>query len=103
MENCIQQKTKISEHAIKDCIFCKIIEGEIPCHKIWEDEKHIAILSIFPNTEAFTVIVTKEHYSSDILEVSDEVATGIFLAARKVCSLLNKKLEDVGRTGIIFE
>ncbi|MSS74432.1 diadenosine tetraphosphate hydrolase, partial [Candidatus Pacearchaeota archaeon] len=35
----------------ENCIFCKIVKGESPSHKLWEDSKHIAFLSIFPNTE----------------------------------------------------
>ena len=49
---------------MKGCIFCKIVRGEAPCHKIWEDEKHLAFLSIFPNTEGFSVVITKKHYPS---------------------------------------
>lgn len=37
------------------CIFCQIVEGKAPCHKVWEDEHHLAFLSIFPNTDGFTV------------------------------------------------
>ncbi|KKP80228.1 MAG: Histidine triad domain protein [Candidatus Moranbacteria bacterium GW2011_GWF2_35_39] len=85
------------------CIFCKIVKGEIPCHKIWEDEKHLAFLSIFPNTEGFAVVITKEHYPSYIFELPDEVLTGIVLAAKKVGRLLDAKLDDVGRTGLIAE
>jgi histidine triad (HIT) family protein len=47
---------------MKDCIFCKIVKGKAPAHKIWEDKKHLAFLSIFPNTEGFTVVITKKHY-----------------------------------------
>ena len=86
-----------------DCVFCKIVKGELPCHKVWEDEKHLAFLSIFPNTEGFTVVITKEHYPSYFFDIDDEVLTGITLAAKKVGKLLDAKLEDVGRTGLIAE
>jgi diadenosine tetraphosphate (Ap4A) HIT family hydrolase len=39
-----------------DCVFCKIVAGEAPSHKLWEDADHLAFLSIFPNTEGTTVI-----------------------------------------------
>jgi len=86
-----------------DCIFCKIAKGEAPCHKIWEDEKHLAFLSIFPNTEGFSVVITKEHYSSYAFALPEEVLTGLVLAVKKVALLLDNKMEDVGRTGMIFE
>jgi diadenosine tetraphosphate (Ap4A) HIT family hydrolase len=86
-----------------DCIFCKIVSGEAPSHKIWEDEKHLAFLSIFPNTQGFSVVITKEHYSSYAFDLPDEILSGLVLAAKKVGKLLDAKLADVGRTGMIFE
>jgi len=88
---------------MKNCIFCKIVHGESPSHKIWEDEKHIAFLSIFPNTSGFSVVATKTHHPSDVFSLPDEVVTNLVLAAKKVAKLLEEKLEDVGRTGLILE
>ncbi len=88
---------------VQDCLFCKIAAGEIPCHKIWEDEKHLAFLSIFPNTEGFSVVIPKKHYSSYAFDLSDQVLQDLIVAAKKVGKLLDEKLEDVGRTGLIFE
>jgi diadenosine tetraphosphate (Ap4A) HIT family hydrolase len=88
---------------MNNCIFCKIARGEAPAHKIWEDEKHIAFLSIFPNTEGFSVVITKEHYPSYAFDLPDDVLQGLVFAAKKVAKLLDSKLEDVGRTGMIFE
>jgi diadenosine tetraphosphate (Ap4A) HIT family hydrolase len=87
----------------KGCIFCSIATGEIPSNKIWEDEKHVAFLSIFPNTEGFSVVITKEHYPSYAFDLDDDVITGLFLAAKKVAKVLDAAFEDVGRTGLIFE
>ncbi|MFW5871545.1 MAG: HIT family protein [bacterium] len=86
-----------------NCIFCKIVKGEIHCHKIWEDEKHLAFLSIFPNTEGFSVVIPKKHFSSYPFDLSDEVLSELVLASKKVAKLIDSKLEDVGRTGMIFE
>ena len=86
-----------------DCIFCKIVSGEMPAHKIWEDEKHLAFLSIFPNTKGFSVVISKEHYSSYFADIPDVILQGLMGAARKVAQLLDKNLDDVGRTGLIFE
>jgi histidine triad (HIT) family protein len=87
----------------QNCIFCKIVAGEIPCHKIWEDEKHLAFLSIFPNTEGFSVVIPKKHYSSYAFDLPDQVLQDLIIAAKKVGKLLDEKLADVGRTGLIFE
>ena len=39
---------------MQDCIFCKIVSGEASCHKIWEDELHLAFLSIFRILKVFS-------------------------------------------------
>ena len=86
-----------------DCIFCKIAKGEAPAHKIWEDEKYLAFLSIFPNTEGFSVVITKEHFPSYVFDLPEEVMIGLVNAAKQVAKLFDTRLEDVGRTGMIFE
>lgn len=85
------------------CIFCKIIKGESPCHKIWEDDKHLAFLSIFPNTKGFSVVITKNHYPSYVFDLSENILCDLMLASKKVAKLLDSKLDDVGRTGMILE
>ena len=85
------------------CIFCKIVEGELPCHKIWEDKKHLAFLSIYPNIEGFSVVITKTHHPSYAFDLSDSVLKDLIIATKKVGKLLDKKLDNVGRTGMIFE
>ena len=87
----------------ESCIFCKIVNGEAPCHKIWEDKEHLAFLSIYPNTEAFTVVITKKHFFSYGFDIPDNILMKLVKASKKVAKLLNSKLEDVGRTGLILE
>jgi len=87
----------------KDCIFCKIVRGEIPCHKIWEDKKHLAFLSPWGNTKGFSVVITKKHYPSYIFDLDDKVIKDLIIATKKVAKLIDKNLEDVGRCGMIFE
>ena len=88
---------------MEECIFCRIAKGEVPSHTIWEDEHHLAFLSIFPNTPGFSVVIPKQHQPSYVANASPEVAKGLIVAAQKVCQLLDKSFVDVGRTGIIFE
>lgn len=64
---------------------------------------HLAFLSIFPNTEGFSVVITKDHYLSYAFDLPDEILNGLVAAVKKVAKLLDSKLEDVGRTGMIFE
>lgn len=86
-----------------DCIFCKIVKGDAPSHKIWEDEKHVAFLSIFPNTEGTTVVIPKAHYTSYAFDLPDKVLSELMIATKRVAKLLDSKLDDVGRTAMVFE
>ena len=81
-------------------MFHKIVKGEIPCYKVWEDEKHLAFLSIFPNTEGVTVVVPKKYAPSYFAECPDEVIADLITAAKKVAKLLDSKFEDGGRKRI---
>lgn len=88
---------------MNSCIFCKIVSGELPSHKVWEDEKHIAFLSIFPNTKGVTVVISKAHYGSYVFDLPDDILSELMIATKKVAKLLDSKLEDVGRTAMVFE
>lgn len=88
---------------MENCVFCQIVSGSLPSHKVWEDEEHLAFLSIYPNTEGFTVVIPKKHYPSYIFDLSDDVMNKLMIATKKVGKLLDIKLEDVGRTALIFE
>ena len=85
------------------CIFCQIVEGKAPCHKVWEDEHHLAFLSIFPNTDGFTVVIPKKHYASYAFDLDDEVLSGLVLYAKMIAKKLDGFFEDVGRTALVFE
>lgn len=45
-----------------DCIFCKIVNGEVPCHKIYEDDNFIAFLDINPLSQGNSLVIPKKHY-----------------------------------------
>lgn len=86
-----------------DCVFCRIVAGELPAHKIWEDAQHLAFLSIFPNTPGFSVVITKEHHPSYLFELPESTYLQLMLAARKVGLLLDQAFDTVGRTGCFME
>ena len=60
-------------------------------------------MSVFPNTEGLSAVITKEHYPSYAFDLPDEVLLDLMLATKKVAKLLDAKLDDVGRTGMMFE
>jgi len=85
-----------------DCIFCKIVKGELPSVKIWEDEKHLAILDRSPNMEGMTLVITKDHYDSDATDMPDKEYSELMLAAKKVAKILERSLK-VKRASIVME
>lgn len=84
------------------CIFCDMVAGRAPCHRIWEDEEHLAFLSIYPNTEGFSVVIPKAHHGSYAFEQDDAVLAKLVLATKRVARLLDAAFDDVGRTGMFF-
>lgn len=85
-----------------DCIFCKIVKGEIPSAKVWEDKKHIAVLDVFPNTKGMTLVMPKNHYDSYAFDMPDVAYKELLMAAKKVGKILDKKLKVV-RVGMVAE
>ena len=53
-------------------IFCKIVKGEIPAFKIYEDRNFIAILDIYPNIKGQTLIISKEHRSGYAFDLGED-------------------------------
>ncbi|WP_434655561.1 HIT family protein [Pseudomonas sp. R3-56] len=85
------------------CIFCDISKRKQTAHIIWEDEKHLAFLSIYPNTPGASVVITKEHHSSYAFDQSDNTLSDLIIAAKQTAVLLDNSLPDVARTGMILE
>lgn len=69
-----------------DCLFCKIIAGEIPCSKVYEDDKVFAFNDIDPQAPVHVLIVPKEHIASadDVNEANSAVIAHIFEVAAKI-------------------
>jgi len=73
------------------CIFCKIIEGDIPCAKVFEDDKVLSFLDISPANKGHALIVTKDHHET-LLEIPDDVLDDLMLKARKIARALSSAL-----------
>ena len=87
---------------MENCIFCKIISGEIPSVKIYEDENHLAVLDINPNTEGMSIVIPKKHLESYAFNLSDSEYINILISAKKVGKILDKGL-NVKRTAMVIE
>jgi len=88
---------------MEDCLFCKIVSGDAPSYKVWEDKEHLAFLSIFPNTDGVTVVITKEHNDSYVFSIPETKMLNLIRAAKKVALGIDSAFEDVGRTSLVFE
>jgi len=85
-----------------DCIFCKIIKGEIPSYKIYEDESHYAFLDIYPNTKGMTLVIPKKHHDSYLFKMNDNDYSNLLLVSKKVGKILEKGL-NVKRVAMVME
>lgn len=74
-----------------NCIFCKIINGEIPCKKVYEDDKVIAFMDIDPTVDGHTLVVPKKHYT-DYTELDDEIILHMNKVKKELTNYLIQKL-----------
>jgi histidine triad (HIT) family protein len=77
---------------IKDenCIFCKIVAGEIPSYKIFENDNFFGFLTIMPHTKGHMLLIPKNH-TEDILSSSDETSNEMF----QIGKTLAKKMKNI--------
>lgn len=80
-----------------ECVFCKIIAGEIPCKKIYEDEFILAFLDINPFTPGHTLIIPKKH-TLDLETIDNDTLMNIMTSAKKLSKLIVDKMEASGFT-----
>lgn len=78
-----------------DCIFCKIVAGEIPCFKLYEDNNTLAFMDINPANEGHALVIPKEH-SSDVHEVSDAAISSTTITAKRIAAAIEKTLNPDG-------
>jgi len=83
-------------------IFDKIVSGDIPAYKVWEDDNYLAFLTRWPNTPGFTVVIPKKNPGDNYIDVDDDAYTGLLLASKKVAAQLRKAF-GVYRVGLVIE
>jgi histidine triad (HIT) family protein len=80
---------------MEECIFCKIVRGEIPSHKVYENDKVFAFEDINPISEGHTLIVPKRH-AANLWEIPDEDLAAVHVASRKIIHAIQKALHPSG-------
>ena len=78
-----------------DCIFCKILAGDIPCFKLYEDDESLAFMDINPASEGHALVIPKEH-CKDVYAVSDEAISATARTAKKIARAVEKTLNPDG-------
>jgi histidine triad (HIT) family protein len=80
---------------MEECIFCKIIKGEIPSFKIYEDDMVYAFEDINPVAEGHTLVIPKEH-AKDLSEISNESISAVHKASKKIMDAIKRALKPTG-------
>jgi histidine triad (HIT) family protein len=81
--------------AHENCIFCKIIAGEIPSAKVYEDEDVYAFLDISQVTKGHTLVIPKTH-TKNIYETPSEVASSLFARVPKIANAIKAAFQPSG-------
>ena len=80
---------------MSDCIFCKIVAGQIPAIKVLEDERILAFMDINPINPGHMLVIPRRHFAT-ITDISPDDLTAVFLTAQKLAEALKKSLNPAG-------
>ena len=80
---------------MNDCVFCKIVKGELPSYKLYEDDVVLVFLSIDPISNGHTLIIPKKHYT-DYTDIDLDTLNHINMVGKKMYNLLNERLNFEG-------
>ena len=86
---------------MSDCILCKIVRGEAPSHKLWENESFVAVLTIGPLNPGHTLLIPKVHIDY-IFDLEEPLYTQLFQVAKQLAGPLREAMR-AKRVGIVVE
>lgn len=78
-----------------NCIFCKIIAGQMPCFKLLEDDSTLAIMDIYPANDGHCLVLSKEHFPT-VFDISDDAFAAVSRSACRVARAVNQALLPMG-------
>jgi histidine triad (HIT) family protein len=81
--------------ADSNCIFCKIVAGDIPSFKLFENENTLAFMDINPASEGHALVIPKEH-AADVYSISDAAISSTIKTAKRVATAIDKTLHPGG-------
>lgn len=80
---------------MNNCVFCKIISGDIPSTVLYEDDNFKAIMDISPASKGHVIILTRKHFEN-LFELEDKEAEKVIVIARKIATAMKKELNCDG-------
>ncbi|WP_346880342.1 MULTISPECIES: HIT family protein [unclassified Clostridium] len=78
-----------------DCIFCKIVKGDLPCNLVYENDLIMCFLTIEPINEGHVLIIPKSHYL-DTDEIPTEVVTSMMVLSKRIVKVIKEKYSPDG-------
>ncbi len=79
-----------------DNVFAKILRGDLPCVKVWEDDRVLAFMDVFPQSEGHVLIISKVSTARNVLEVESEVMAELAEAVRRTARAAARALSPDG-------
>src|SRR5487761_638675 len=80
---------------MNDCIFCKIVRGEIDAAKVYEDDDTLSFLDVNPLTKGHCLVIPKKHFEN-IFDIDKEILQKIISSAKNISEKLKKSLDAPG-------
>ena len=81
---------------MKDCIFCKIVDGSVPCMKVYEDESTLSFMDVAKDVDGHILVVPKEH-RKNILDCDEETLCDLMRTVKKIS---NHLVNNCGYNGV---
>ncbi len=78
-----------------NCVFCKIVAGEIPCYKVYEDEHNLAFLDIQPQAQGHTVVIPKKH-GETVFDLEKPIIKSVMAAVQESMKKIQHRLSPDG-------
>jgi len=78
-----------------DCIFCRIVRGDAPAHKLHEDERTVTLMDAFPAAEGHVLIITREHHEN-IHEIPEETLAAVAGMSKRVAAAIEQVMAPDG-------
>lgn len=88
---------------MSDCIFCKIVSGEVPSFKLYEDENYLSFLDLFPSRKAQALVIPKEHIEAQFSKTDTDIMKGMMEVGQKVAKAIESHTPENDRCVVMIE